>query len=86
MVIQHQKNRKNQSINQSINKSDLTEIVKGGIKSEEQKIKTLCESREKGINDFLMIILKLYLKLKTKQSMEKDSKYQLLIKCFKDYQ
>ena len=45
-------------------------------KSEEQNseiknIKTLYESREK-ISDCLMIILKLYMKLNTKQSMEKD--------------
>ena len=81
MVIQHQKNRKNQSINQSINKSDLTEIVKGGIKSEEQKIKTLCESREKGIkffNDYSKIVSEAKDKTKYGEGLKISTPNQML--------
>ena len=57
-------------------------IVKGIKKSEDQKtaiknIKTLYESQEKVIqitSNYLMIIPELYLKLDTKQNMEKVSK------------
>ena len=58
-------------------------IVKRIKKSEDQKtaiknIKTLYESQEKVIqitSNYLMIIPELYLKLDTKQNMEKVSKY-----------
>ena len=80
MVIQHQKNRK-KSINQSINKSDITEIVKGGIKSEEQKIKTLYESREKGIkffNDYSKIVSEAKDKTKYGEGLKISTPKQML--------
>ena len=61
---------------QNVFKSNLNEISKGRYKSEEQEsalenIKLLFESREAVIK-LLMIILQLYLRLNTKQFMEKD--------------
>ena len=60
-------------------KSDLNEILKGRYKSENQNIvikniKTLYESRE-NLSNCLMIFLELYLKLNTKQNLERGSKY-----------
>ena len=65
--------------NQAGFKSDLSEIRIGGKKSPNQKntiinITNFFDLREK-IIDFLEIILFCYLKLSTKQNMEKDIKY-----------
>ena len=38
-------------------------------------IKTLYESQKKKLSNYLIIVLELYLKLNTKQVMEKVSKY-----------
>ena len=64
---------------QNIFKPNLNEISRGRFKSKEQKsvlknIKLLYKSREAVIK-LLKIILQLYLRLNTKQNMEKDSKY-----------
>ena len=70
-------------------KNEITHILKWKNKTDGQihainNIKTLYKSREK-LSNCLVIILELHLKLNTKQNMEKVSKYQLLQKCFKDY-
>ena len=63
---------------QYVFKSNLNEISKGGFKSYEQNmtknVKLLYKSQEAVIN-YLIIILQLYLRLNTKQNMEKVSKY-----------
>ena len=61
-------------------------IIKQRDKSEEQKIIKHYTNRKKKLSNRLMIILKLCLKLNTKQDVEKDSKYWVLNKCFKDCQ
>ena len=75
---------------QNTYKTSLNEIPKGRPKSQEQKsalenIKLLYKSRRVVIK-LVVIIVQLYLKLNTKQNMEKVWKYYLLKKCFKDYQ
>ena len=57
--------------------SDLSEIKTGSNKSEDQKIQQeiFVLIHEKNILIFLGSILFYYLKLNTKQNMEKDSKY-----------
>ena len=53
-------------------------IVKGGNqKSKKNAIKILIYFRnhKRKLSNYLMIILKLYLKLNIKQDLEKDSKY-----------
>ena len=61
---------------QNIFKSNLNKTLEGRFKSKEQKgaLKTFnCfTSREKLLLNYLMVILQLYLRLKTKQDMEKD--------------
>ena len=57
----------------------INEIVKGEKKLEDQKsainnIKTAYESWKK-LSSFLMIILELYLKINTKENIEKVPKY-----------
>ena len=76
--------------NQGRFKSDLSEIKTGGKKPPNQKTQyrillTLLIYKKK-IVDLLETILFCYLNLSTKQNMEKDLKYELLNKCFKDCQ
>ena len=84
--IQHQeKQKKIKKI-----KSNINEIVKGRDKFEEPKsaMKNFKHftNDDKKLSICLTIILKLYMKLNTKQNMENESKSYLLSKCFKDCQ
>ena len=83
------RSRKNKK-NQQKFRSNLSKTTRGEWehKSEEQKntinkLRMFYKAREKLLH-CLMIIPQLYVKLNIKQNMEKDSKYQLLNKCFKD--
>ena len=71
-------------------KSDLNEITRGNPnkKSADQIkiIENIFIIQDKKLSIYLMITLKLYFKLCIKQNKEYDLKYQLLSKCFKDYQ
>ena len=74
---------------QNIFKSNLNKISRGRFKSKEQKsalkISNCFTSHEKLLLNYLIVNLQLYLRLNTKQNMEKNPKYKLLDKCFKDY-
>ena len=76
MVIQHQKKRK--KIKKK-NESDINEIAKerNTLVKQKSAIKKLKHftNHEKKFSNCLIIILKFYLKLNTKQNVEKDSKY-----------
>ena len=58
----------------------------GKYKKEIQRANKFNKKRTKALQSIGMIILEWYLRLNTNQVMEKDSKYELLNKCFKDYQ
>ena len=64
---------------QKIFKSNLNKILRGRFKSNEQKVHRKILNRvtnyEKLLLNYLIIIPQLYLRLNTKQNMEKDSKY-----------
>ena len=64
---------------QKIFKSNLNKILRGRFKSNEQKVHRKLLNRvtnyEKLLLNYLIIIPQLYLRLNTKQNMEKDSKY-----------
>ena len=58
----------------------------GKYKKEIQRANKCNNKHTKPLQSIGMIILEWYLRLNTNQFMEKDSKYELLNKCFKDYQ
>ena len=58
----------------------------GKYKKEIQRANKFNKKRTKALQSIGMIIREWYLRLNTNQVMEKDSKYELLNKCFKDYQ
>ena len=73
-------------------KSDLNERTRANPKKKSdhqiktiENIKNIYESRKK-LSNCVMTMLKLDLKLRINQNMEKDLQYYLLNKCFKDYQ
>ena len=73
---------------QNVFKSNLNETLRGRFKSEDQKmvLKILnCFTKNEKVSlNYLIINLQLYLRLNTKEKIEKDSKYKLLNKCFED--
>ena len=71
-------------------KSKLNEITTGNLKhkSKDQldtiKILKIFLTQAKKLSNYIIIMLRLYLKLCIKQNREQDLKYSLLNKCFKD--
>ena len=71
-------------------KSKLNEITAGNLKhkSNDQldtiKILKIFLTQAKKLSNYIIIMLRLYLKLCVKQNWEQDLKYSLLNECFKD--